>query len=77
MGLSVVLFPRPDFLLYALESIARNKQGDPGIIPHEVDAQASARTADKVNSSRKPLAVDDLKLLSEGHEREIGFIYIV
>ena len=32
---------------------------------------------DKVNSSQKPLAVDDLELLSEGHEREIGFIYIV
>jgi hypothetical protein len=45
MGLSVVLFPRPDFLLCALESIARNKQGDPGIIPREVDAQVSARTA--------------------------------
>ena len=31
----------------------------------------------EVNSSRKPLAVDYLELLSEGHKRETGFIYIV
>jgi hypothetical protein len=31
----------------------------------------------KVNTSWKPLAVNHLEFLSEGHQREIGFVYII